>query len=177
RSICAAVKAHTLEHLDAYVERFADALEAVGGQVHFAADAAEANAIVVRLAQERGVRSVVKGKSMGSEETGLNAALSAAGITPYETDLGEYILQLEDDVPSHIIGPAIHKTREQITALFHERLGTPSDASVEALTAAARAELRKRFLEADMGITGANFLVAESGGVVLVENEGNIRLS
>src|SRR5690606_413577 len=125
RSICAAVKAHTLEHLDAYVERFADALEAVGGQVHFAADAAEANAIVVRLAQERGVRSVVKGKSMVSEETGLNAALSAAGITPYETDLGEYILQLEDDVPSHIIGPAIHKTREQITALFHERLGTP----------------------------------------------------
>lgn len=177
RSVCAAVKAHTLEHLDVYVERFADALEAAGGHVHFASDAAEANAIVVRLAQERSARSVVKGKSMVSEETGLNAALSAAGITPYETDLGEYILQLEDDVPSHIIGPAIHKTREQITALFHERLGTPPDASVEALTAAARAELRKRFLEADMGITGANFLVAESGGVVLVENEGNIRLS
>ncbi len=177
RSLCAAVKAHTLEHLDVYLERFADALTAAGGRVHFAADATEANAIVVGLAQARGVRSAVKGKSMVSEEIGLNAALEHAGITPYETDLGEYILQLEDDVPSHIIGPAIHKTREQITALFHERLGTPKDATVAQLAAAARAELRARFLGADMGITGANFLVAESGAVVLVENEGNIRLS
>lgn len=177
RAYCGAVKAHTLEHLDCYLEQFIEAVEARGGTVHFAADGDEANRIVTELALEHGVKTVVKSKSMVSEEIGLNEALEHAGVTPVETDLGEYILQLLGDVPSHLIGPAIHKTREAITRLFHERLGTPADASVAELTAAARATLRQAFLSAEMGITGVNFAVAESGTVVLVENEGNIRLS
>lgn len=177
RDYCAAVKAHTLEHLDHYLEQLIAGVEARGGTVHLAADAAEATAIVIGLARAHGVKTAVKAKSMISEELGLNGALEAAGITPIETDLGEYILQLDDDVPSHIIGPAIHKTREQITRLFHEKLGTPIDATIPELTAAARAVLRERFLRADMGISGVNFAVAETGTIVLVENEGNIRLT
>ncbi len=177
RDRCAAVKAHTLDHLDRYLGQLTDAVEARGGTVHFASDAAEANRIVVDIARARGVHTAVKGKSMVSEEIGLNVALESAGVTPIETDLGEYILQLDDDVPSHLIAPVIHKTREHITALFHDRLGTPATAGVEELTAAARAELRRRFLSAEMGITGVNFAVADSGTLVLVENEGNLRLT
>jgi L-lactate dehydrogenase complex protein LldF len=177
REHCAAVKAHTLAHLDHYLGQLIDRVEARGGAVHFAADGAEANRIVTELARASGVRTVVKSKSMVSEEIGLNEALESAGVTPIETDLGEYILQLDHDVPSHLIGPAIHKTKEQITRLFHEKLGTPQGASIPDLTAAARRVLREGFLGADMGITGVNFAVAETGSIVLVENEGNIRLS
>jgi L-lactate dehydrogenase complex protein LldF len=177
RAHAGAVKAHTLDHLDHYLAQLTDAVEGLGGTVHFALDAAEANRIVTEVALAEGVRSVVKSKSMLSEEIGLNAALAAAGVTAIETDLGEYILQLGDDVPSHIIAPALHWTRERVAALFAAELGTPADADPAALTRAARVELRRAFLLADMGITGVNFAIAESGTIVLVENEGNIRLS
>jgi L-lactate dehydrogenase complex protein LldF len=177
RAHAGAVKAHTLDHLDTYLARLADAVEGLGGTVHFAADAAEANRIVTEVARAEGVRTVVKAKSMLSEEVGLNAALTAAGVEPVETDLGEYILQLGHDVPSHIIAPALHWTRERVAALFHEALGTPPGADPAALTRAARAELRRAFLRADMAVTGVNFAVAESGTIVLVENEGNIRIA
>lgn len=177
RSYCGAVKAHTLEHLDVYLEQLVDSVERLGGTVHFAVDGDEANRIVTDLATSRGVKTVVKSKSMLSEEINLNEALERAGVSPIETDLGEYILQIDGDVPSHIIGPAIHKTKEQITALFHEKIGTPPDADIPTLTAAARRVLREGFLKADMGITGANFAIAETGTIVLVENEGNIRIS
>ena len=177
RAYCGAIKAHTLDHLDVYLAQLADRVEALGGHVHFAADATEAAAIATRIATDNGVTTAVKSKSMLSEEIGLNEALERAGVTPVETDLGEYILQISDDVPSHIIAPAIHLTREGITELFHETLGTPSDADVPELTAAARQRLRQAFLDAEMGITGVNFAVAETGTIVLVENEGNIRLT
>jgi L-lactate dehydrogenase complex protein LldF len=177
RDYCGAVKAHTLDYLDVYLEKLIDNVERLGGKVHFADDADEARRIVVALAREKGVRSAVKSKSMLSEEIGLNEALEEAGVKPVETDLGEYILQLEDDYPSHIIAPVIHKTKEQIDRLFHERLGTALESDVATLTAAARKVLRNSFLEAEMGISGVNFAVAETSTVVLVENEGNIRLT
>ncbi len=177
RTYAGAVKAHTLDHLDHYLGRLTDAVEALGGSVHFAGDAHEANAIVQEIARAEGVRTVVKSKSMLSEEIGLNDALARVGVEAVETDLGEYILQLGDDVPSHLIAPALHWTRERVAALFAEHLGTAADADPAALTQAARAELRRTFLRADMGITGVNFAVAETGTIVLVENEGNIRLS
>ena len=177
RAYCGSVKAHTLDHLDHYLEQLVERVEANGGSVHFAADGDDANRIVNDLAAANGVRTVVKAKSMLSEEIHLNEALEAAGVTPIETDLGEYILQIDEDVPSHIIGPAIHKTKEQITELFHQKIGTPEAATIPELTAAARRVLRDRFFGADMGISGVNFAVAESGTIVLVENEGNIRFS
>ena len=177
RDYCGAVKAHTLEYLDVYLEQLVDKVEERGGTVHFAADGAEANRIITELAKANDVKTVVKSKSMVTEEIHLNDALEAAGVEPIETDLGEYILQIDGDFPSHIIGPAIHKTKEQITALFHDKLGTPENATIPELTAAARQVLRQGFLEADMGISGVNFAVAETGTVVLVENEGNIRFT
>jgi L-lactate dehydrogenase complex protein LldF len=173
----AAVKAHLLDHLDAYLEQLIVALEARGVQVHFAADAAEANAAVVAIARAAGARTAVKSKSMVSEEIGLNEALAEAGVEPIETDLGEYILQLGDDVPSHIVGPALHWTRERVAQLFHERLGTPVEADPQALTAAARTALRRAFVVADLGISGVNFACADTGTLVVVENEGNARLA
>ena len=177
RDYCGAVKAHTLEYLDVYLEQLIDKVEERGGTVHFAADGAEANRIITELAKANDVKTVVKSKSMVTEEIHLNDALEAAGVEPIETDLGEYILQIDGDFPSHIIGPAIHKTKEQITELFHDKLGTPENATIPELTAAARQVLRQGFLEADMGISGVNFAVAETGTVVLVENEGNIRFT
>ena len=177
RAYCGAVKAHTLEYLDHYLEQLVDRVEALGGTVHFAADGEEAVRIVADLAVANGVRTVAKSKSMLSEEIHLNEALEAAGVCPVETDLGEYILQIDGDFPSHIIGPALHKTKEQITQLFHEKIGTAADATVSELTAAARRVLRRSFLEADMGVTGVNFAIAETGTIALVENEGNIRFS
>jgi len=177
RTQAGAVKAHLLDHLDVYLERLVDALEARGVAVHFAADAAEARAAVVAIARGAGARTAVKSKSMVTEEIGLNEALAAAGVVPIETDLGEYILQLGDDVPSHIVGPALHWTRERVAALFHAHLGTPLDADPVALTGAARRELRRAFLEADLGISGVNFACADSGTLVVVENEGNARLA
>ncbi len=170
------IKAHTLLALDRYLEQLEAQVRARGGVVHWARDAEEACAAVVGICRRVGARTVVKSKSMLTEEIGLNQALARAEIRVVETDLGEFVVQLDGDRPSHLIAPIIHKRREEVAALFSRHLGTPPDAPVEVLTQAARAHLRQAFLSADVGITGANFLVAETGSVVLVENEGNARL-
>ena len=171
------VKNHTLTHLDRYLTEAEARLEANGAEVHWAEDAAEAREIVMELAQRHSVRDVVKGKSMLTEEIDLNPALERARIDVLETDLGEFILQLFDEPPSHILGPAIHKSLQQVRNLFTEVLRTDSDADPDTLAQAAREALSDVFIRADMGITGANFLVAETGTVALIENEGNIRLA
>ena len=165
----------TLRELPELLERLERNLLANGIQVHWASDATRATAIVAELADKYGCRSVVKGKSMVSEEIGLNDVLMAKGMDVVETDLGEYIVQLAGEPPSHIIAPAIHKSREQITALFEKHLGKSSEVITE-LTAIAREALREKFFHADMGISGVNIAVADTGTLVLVENEGNIRM-
>jgi L-lactate dehydrogenase complex protein LldF len=177
REYCGAVKAHTLSYLDYYLAQLTESVEKRGGHVHFAADGEEANKIIIGLAKAGNVETAVKAKSMVSEEMHLNEALEQNDIIPIETDLGEYILQIDDDVPSHIIAPVLHRTREYITKLFHEKLGTSMDATPSQLTKVARQVLREGFLNADMGISGVNFAVAETGTIALVENEGNIRFT
>src|SRR5436190_17273274 len=176
RSRARAIKDETLLHLDRYLEEFSANAEKFGAQVHWARDAAEANAIVCKLARERGARLAVKSKSMATEEIHLNAALEREGIAAVETDLGEYIIQLAGETPSHIIAPAIHKTKGQVAELFAKELKREVAADPEVLTRLARGELRDKFLRADLGITGANFAVADTGSVVLVTNEGNGRM-
>jgi L-lactate dehydrogenase complex protein LldF len=171
------IKDHTLAHLDLYLEAFEAAVTARGGHVHWARDAAEARAIVLELCQEAGARTVTKSKSMVGEEIGLNAFLEAHGLVPVETDLGEYIIQLAGQPPSHIIGPAVHMTQAEVAALFARHHGGEPLATVAELVAEARRILRERYLAADVGITGANFLVAETGSVVTVTNEGNAELT
>ncbi|MEU6963397.1 lactate utilization protein B [Streptomyces chrestomyceticus] len=183
RAAGAAVKDRTLRHLDHYLEQLEESVTAAGGQVHWAADAAEANAIVARLVRETGEREVVKVKSMATQETGLNRALAEAGISAYETDLAELIVQLGDDLPSHILVPAIHRNRGEIRDIFREQMGrwgrpapeNLSDAPAE-LAEAARLHLREKFLTAKVGISGANFMVADTGTLVVVESEGNGRM-
>lgn len=172
-----AVKDRSLADLPGLLKRLESNVIAAGGQVHWAADDAEARRIVLDIARERQVRSVVKGKSMTAEEIGLNPALEAAGIEVNETDLGEYIIQLAHQPPSHIIAPAIHLSRGQVADLFTRELGVERTEDEEELTNIARVQLRARFLAADMGITGANMAVADTGSIVLIENEGNIRFS
>jgi L-lactate dehydrogenase complex protein LldF len=171
------IKKHTLDHLDYYLEELERNVEARGGKVIWAKDGTEACAFIQKLAQERGVKTIVKSKSMTTEEIHLNDHLEAAGIEAIETDLGEYILQLNGERPFHIIAPAMHKTKEDVSDVFEKHLGTKRETSPEALTKIARVVLREKFLEAQMGISGANFLVADSGAIVVVENEGNARLS
>jgi L-lactate dehydrogenase complex protein LldF len=172
-----AIKDHTLAHLDIYLEAFERAVTNRGGRVHWARDAAEARAIVLRLCQAAGARMVTKSKSMVSEEIGLNEFLEANGISRVETDLGEYIVQLAGQVPSHILAPAVHMTKGQVSELFARHHGTPPLDEAQALVGEAREVLRQRYFEADVGITGANFLIAETGSVVLVTNEGNAELT
>ncbi|HEX6183286.1 MAG TPA: LutB/LldF family L-lactate oxidation iron-sulfur protein [Pyrinomonadaceae bacterium] len=171
------VKEHTINHLDYYLERLVEKVTEHGGKVYWASTGEDVSRYVVSLARARGVTTVVKGKSMTTEEIELNHALEAEGIRPVETDLGEYIIQLARERPSHIIVPAIHKTRGQIADLFAEKLRAGRLTEVAEITAVARERLRADFLSAGMGVTGANFAVAETGTIVLVENEGNIRLS
>ncbi|MBI1182361.1 MAG: iron-sulfur cluster-binding protein [Alphaproteobacteria bacterium] len=175
------IRAHTLAHLAEHLERFEANVTALGGHVHWAADAEEARAIVVRLCREKGARTVTKSKSMVTEEIELNPALEAAGIAPVETDLGEYIIQLRHEKPSHIIAPVIHLSKDQVADTFHAehpKYGfTERLTERPALVREARAILRERFLKADVGITGANFLVAETGSAVVVTNEGNADLT
>jgi L-lactate dehydrogenase complex protein LldF len=173
------IRAHTLANLDRYLEQFAAAVEATGGHVYWAETPQEANHYVVELARTRGVKSVVKSKSMVSEELEINHELEAAGVRVVETDLGEYIIQLAEEKPSHIIAPVIHKSRQQVADLFREKLNaTDADlADVPSMTALARRLLRADFLRADMGISGVNFGVAETGSICLVTNEGNGRLT
>jgi len=171
------IKNHTLAHLDLYLERFEAKVREAGGQVHFAVDAQEACAIIAGICKDLGARTATKGKSMISEEIGLNDYLSANGIVPVETDLGEYLIQIRGETPSHIIAPAIHLNKSQVEADFrrvHTDLPADRDLSEPtALLAEARGELREKFLMADVGITGANFLVAETGTSIIVTNEGN----
>jgi len=175
RQKLALIRSESVTRMDALLEEAVERLESAGIRCHLAADALEARAIVLELCE--GARRIVKGKSMVSEEIGLNEALEAAGKEVVETDLGEFIVQLRGEAPSHITAPALHLNRRQIAALFRERLGMERGEDPEALTAAARAHLRERFLNAEVGITGANFVVAETGTLVLVENEGNIGLA
>jgi L-lactate dehydrogenase complex protein LldF len=171
------IRLHTLARLDHYLGQFADHVEALGGHVHWAADAHEANAIVTKLATDRGVERIVKSKSMVTEEIELNDALEAAGLEVVETDLGEFIIQLAHEKPSHIIAPVMHKTRYEIGELFRDTLGVEyTDDPIE-LNAIARGHLREIFLTADMGISGVNFAVAGTGSISLVTNEGNGRLT
>ncbi len=170
------VKEHTIAHLDYYLAMLERNVVAAGGQVHFAADATQANAIVSEIARTRGVATVTKSKSMVSEELGLNHVLEAAGIEVFETDLGEYIIQLAEETPSHLVAPALHKTRGQVARLFADKLGTPYSDDIEEMARVARVALRQKFLDADMGVSGANFLVAETGSLVIITNEGNGRL-
>jgi len=169
------IRANAIARLDEHLETFERNARAHGSVVHWARDDAEARAIVLQIARENRVQRIIKSKSMLSEEIELNRALEDAGLDVLETDLGEYIVQLAHDHPSHIIAPVVHWPLEDVQRLFHDHLGTPLDASIEELTAAARQALRDAFLQADMGISGANFYVAETGSVVLVTNEGNGR--
>ncbi|MCL4455236.1 MAG: LutB/LldF family L-lactate oxidation iron-sulfur protein [Deinococcus sp.] len=172
-----AVKNHLLTHLDGYLRQAEASLVANGVQVHWAEDAEAAQQILARLVRENQVRTVVKAKSMLSEELGVNPLLESLGARVFETDLGEYIIQLENEPPSHIVGPAIHKNLEEIRQVFHRHFGTALNETPEALAAVARKRLRDAFLRAEMGISGANFLAADTGTIALIENEGNIRLS
>lgn len=171
------VKAHAIASLDTLLPALERRFTANGGVVHWARDAADACAIILEIAARAGVRLVVKGKSMVSEEIGLNAQFEAAGIEAVETDLGEYIVQLAGEPPSHIITPAIHMSQDDVAMLFARRLGEPRHATAEALTAAARRVLREKFRAAGMGVTGVNVASAESGTLVVVENEGNGRMA
>jgi L-lactate dehydrogenase complex protein LldF len=176
RDSARAIKEATLQRLDHYLDQLIDNIERRGGHVHYADTAADARRIILDIARRTGARLAVKSKSMATEEIELNEALLEAGVTPVETDLGEYIIQLAHEKPSHIIAPAIHKTKGQVAELFAKELGRQVAADPEELTRIARAELRDKFLAADLGITGANFAVADTGTVVLVTNEGNGRM-
>lgn len=171
------IKDHTLEHLDAYLELYEQKVIETGGSVHWAGDAQEARGIILDICRKNNARTVTKGKSMISEEIGLNEFLEANDVTPIETDLGEYIIQLRAENPSHIIAPAVHLNMDQVREEFrkaHSHL--PDDRPLDepqALLNEARQILRGKFLAADVGITGANFLVAETGSSVIVTNEGN----
>lgn len=173
------IRAHTIANLDTYLSQFADAVEELGGHIHFAQSAQSANDYILKLASERGVRTVVKSKSMVSEELEIREAMEACGMHVVETDLGEYIIQIANEKPSHIIGPALHKTREDVAALFKEKLHASDEdiSSVANMTQFARRLMRREFMAADMGITGCNFAVAETGSISLVMNEGNGRLT
>ncbi len=172
-----AMRSATLAHLTDHLEQFERNARAAGAQVHWARDAAEAQQIVIGIARQHGARLAVKAKSMTTEEIHLNAALAEAGITSVETDLGEWIVQLAAESPAHIVVPALHKTRQQVAELFSREVGKPLSADdIPTLTAEARRALRQKFLAAQIGISGANLGVAETGSIVLVTNEGNGRM-
>jgi L-lactate dehydrogenase complex protein LldF len=170
------IRAHTLAHLDFYLGQFAERASQAGARVHFAKDAAEARAVLLRIVRERSARRIVKSKSMLTEELAVNEALEQAGAHVVETDLGEWIVQLARETPSHLILPAIHKPRAQIQALFEAQAGAPLSPDTASLAGFARERLRREFEQADLGITGCNFAVAETGSVVLFTNEGNGRM-
>jgi len=172
-----AIKEHTLANLGDYLERYEAKVIESGGHVHWAADATQAREIILKICQDAGAKTVTKGKSMISEEIALNDYLDQNGVQPVETDLGEYIIQLRGEAPSHIIAPAIHLSKEQVEESFRkEHTQLPDDRNLEeprALLEEARAMLRRKFIAADVGITGANMLIAETGTSMIVTNEGN----
>ncbi|HXN33516.1 MAG TPA: LUD domain-containing protein, partial [Polyangiaceae bacterium] len=175
RTIAGKIKQHTLDHLDLYLERATARLEANGAKVHFAIDADAARRTVANILQSRNVLRAVKAKTMASEEIDLVHYLEQLGIECVETDLGEFVVQISHDAPSHIVKPIIHKNRREIAEIF-EKIGLgPYDDTPEVITRRAREFLRRKYLDADAAITGANFVSAESGRVVIVTNEGNSR--
>jgi L-lactate dehydrogenase complex protein LldF len=176
RSAAAAIRDRALASLDLYLEAFERNATARGAVVHWAESREDVNRIVCEIAREHGVRKAVKSKSMVTEECSLNDALEAAGIEVVETDLGEYILQLAKEPPSHIVAPVVHKARDEVSDLFASKHHKPRKTSIAELTREAREMLRGHFVTADMGISGANFLVAETGSTLIVTNEGNGRM-
>ncbi|HLR22393.1 MAG TPA: LutB/LldF family L-lactate oxidation iron-sulfur protein [Pseudogracilibacillus sp.] len=177
RTLGSEIRTHTLENLDYYLQILSDNVEKRGGKVFFAQTAEEANEYIQNVVKEKEAKKVVKAKSMVTEEIGLNDALADIGSEVVETDLGEWILQLDEDPPSHIVTPALHKNKEQIQETFHNKRGYEGSDTPEDLGLFAREQLRKDFLSADVGITGCNFAVAESGAITFVTNEGNARLA
>jgi len=166
-----------LETLDIQLEKFEKNLLARGGKVIWAVDTTQACEAILKICKERNCKSLVKSKSMVTEEIHLNEFLHQNGIESVETDLGEYIQQLDNEPPYHIVTPAMHKSKEDVARVFHEHLQTPLDLSPEQLTLIAREKLRKKYREAEVGVTGANFIIADTGGIAVTENEGNARLS
>ncbi|MYL59423.1 amino acid dehydrogenase, partial [Virgibacillus halodenitrificans] len=176
RTLGEEIRTHTMENLDYYLQQLSEQVENRGGKVFFAETAEEANEYIKNVVKKKNGRKVAKSKSMVTEEIGLNEALEDVGAEVVETDLGEWILQLDEDPPSHIVAPALHKNRQQIQETFENKKGYQKSDKPEELALFAREQLRKEFLSADIGITGCNFAVAESGAVTLVTNEGNARL-
>jgi L-lactate dehydrogenase complex protein LldF len=176
RDAAAAIRDRALANLDLYLEAFEQKATAAGAVVHWAQTHDDVNRIVREIAAQHGVRKVVKSKSMVTEECGLNVALEGAGLEVVETDLGEYILQLAQEPPSHIVAPVVHKTRDEVSDLFAEKHNAPRLTDIPALCREAREKLRPHFLSADMGVSGANFIVAETGSTLIVTNEGNGRM-
>ena len=170
-------KWRAMETLDQQLEEFEMQFTRRGGKVIWAENAEQALAAIGKICKEKNCKTVVKSKSMVTEEIHLNSYLEKQGIESVETDLGEYIQQLDDEPPYHIVTPAMHKSKEDVAKLFAEKLGTPSHLTPEELTQVARIKLRKKYVEAEVGITGANFIVADIGGIALTENEGNGRLT
>ncbi len=171
------IKEHTLAHLDVYLEQLEASVQKLGGHVHWAATAEDARRILVELAQKTGSKVIVKSKSMTTEEIHLNPALESVGMEVVETDYGEFIIQLAGERPSHIVAPAIHHTRESIAKVLSAHVGEELPPEPNLLAMIGRRLLREKFLAADMGISGANFAVAETGSIVLISNEGNARLT
>jgi len=177
RTLAAAIRLRALSKLPELLEKLEENLTANGVKVHWAEDGDQACQIILDICQQKNAKSVIKGKSMVSEEMELNHYLEEHGIEALESDLGEYIVQLAEETPSHIIMPAIHKNTDEISDLMHDKTGTKKSRDVEYLTAEARQQLRERFEKADIGVSGVNFAVAETGTLCLVENEGNGRLT
>lgn len=176
RTLGEEIRTHTLQNLDFYLEQLSNQVSKRGGKVFFAQTAEEANEYIRNVVQKKEAKKIVKSKSMVTEEIGLNETLEQAGAEVVETDLGEWILQMDEDPPSHIVTPALHKNKEQIRETFASKKGYKNSDLPEELATFAREQLRKEFLSADVGITGCNFAVAESGAVTFVTNEGNARL-
>lgn len=177
RTLAGKIKGHTLDHLDYYLEQFEANLRARGGQLHLARDGDEAKRVIMDIVAKANCRRVIKSKSMASEEIELAHAMEELGLDVVETDLGEFIVQINHDKPSHIVTPIIHMTKADIAKLFSEHFKTPYNDDAVSLTKQAREYLRDKFRRADLGMTGGNFLVAETGQVCCVENEGNVRQS
>lgn len=177
RTLAGEIKQHALDHLDYYLEQLKTNVEKRGGHVHFAANAAEARKLILDIAVKARCSRVIKSKSMVSEEIELAHAMEHAGMDVVETDLGEFIVQISHDKPSHIVAPIVHKDLKSIALLFSEYFKTPYNDDPTALTQQARRYLREKFRRADFGMTGGNFLIAETGQICVVENEGNARQS
>ena len=177
RQAAAETKWDAINNLDTYLAEFAEKMEARGTQIHWAGNAAEAREIILGIIQSKGARSIIKSKAMTAEEIHLNDAMEKAGYEVVESDLGEFIVQLRHEPPYHIVFPAMHLTRDDINELFQKELGSASTREPEELTMIARRALRRKYITADVGITGANFAIAETGMISITENEGNARLT